>query len=92
MQLAFLEEWYRKAKKESLLPAVRDLIRFHGAWGRALAEGASTDITFTYHPDEVLGENALDLETFAAQVKPRSVKARVRPGKQGPEMELRGRL
>ncbi|GHV76993.1 B12-binding domain-containing radical SAM protein [Spirochaetia bacterium] len=93
MQLAFLEERYRRAKKEALFPAVRDLVRFHGAWGRALAEGASTEINFTYHPDDVLGEGALDLETFAARVLPRSVKARVQPGKQGPEMELgKGRL
>jgi radical SAM superfamily enzyme YgiQ (UPF0313 family) len=88
MQLAFLEERYRRAKKESLLPAVRDLVRFHGAWGRALAEGTCTDINFTYHPDDVLGADALDLETFAAQVKPHPVKARVHPGKRGPEMEL----
>jgi hypothetical protein len=93
LQLVFLEERYRKAKKDTLLPAVRDLVRFHGAWGRALAEGTSTEINFTYHPDDVLGECALDLETFAAQVTPRSVKARVRPGKQGPEIELgKGRL
>ncbi|GHV32685.1 B12-binding domain-containing radical SAM protein [Spirochaetia bacterium] len=93
MQLTFLEAQYHRAKKEALLPAVRDLVRFHGAWGRALAEGTSTEINFTYHPDDVLGSGALDLETFAAQVKPHSVKARVRPGKQGPEMELvKGRL
>ncbi|GHV73529.1 B12-binding domain-containing radical SAM protein [Spirochaetia bacterium] len=92
MQLAFLEERYRRAKKTALLPAVRDLVRFHGAWGRALAEGACTDITFTYHPDDVLGEGALDLDSFAASAKPLPVKVRVRPGKQGPEMELGKRL
>jgi hypothetical protein len=86
MQLAYLEEWYRKAKKEALLPALRDLVRFHGAWGRALAEGVSTDINFTYHPDDVLGEDALDLAAFAASAKPHPVKARVRPGKEGPDL------
>jgi hypothetical protein len=86
MQLSYLEEWYGRAKKEALLPAVRDLVRFHGAWGRALAEGASTDISFTYHPDEVLGEDALDLEAFAAAATPHPVKARVRPGRDGPEL------
>jgi radical SAM superfamily enzyme YgiQ (UPF0313 family) len=86
-QLAWLERSYRKAKKEAALPALRDLVRFHGAWGRALAEGAATDLVFSYHPDELLGEQALDLEAFAASARRQSVRVRVRPGNQEPVVE-----
>jgi hypothetical protein len=87
-QLAYLERRYAEAKKSRLFQAVRDLVRYHGAWGRALAEGVSTDIEFAYHPGDIVGEGALDLEVFADSARPRTVKARMRPGKKGPELTL----
>jgi hypothetical protein len=51
-----------------------------------MAEGVVTDIDFTYHPDDILGEWALDLESFAESIPPCPVHARVRPGKGGPEL------
>jgi radical SAM superfamily enzyme YgiQ (UPF0313 family) len=86
LQLEYLEDRFRQAKKEALLPAARDLVRFHSAWGRALAEGKTGTVDFTYEPDEVLGEGALDLERFVRSVKPRPARVSVRPGKGGPEM------
>ncbi|GHV48022.1 B12-binding domain-containing radical SAM protein [Spirochaetia bacterium] len=86
LQLAFLEKLYNGVKKVKLLGAVRDIVRYHGAWGRALAEGLSTDINFNYDPEAVLGEDALDIESFAAAVKPRPVRARMIPGPEGPEL------
>jgi hypothetical protein len=77
MQLAFLEEQYIKAKKNHLLPALRDIVRWHGAWGRALAEGTSAELDFTYDPERVLGEEALDLENFVRTVKPSPNRVRV---------------
>jgi hypothetical protein len=85
-QLIYLEKMYRRAKKDALLPAVRDVVRYHGAWGRALAEGAVTEIEFTYHPDEVLG--AMDLEAFAAAARSSPVRGRVGPGKDGAVIEF----
>jgi radical SAM superfamily enzyme YgiQ (UPF0313 family) len=85
-QLAYLETRYRRMGKEALVPAVRDLVRFHGAWGRALAEGCAADIPLSYHPDGILGPAALDLEAFVASVKTRPVLVRVKPGKNGPEV------
>jgi hypothetical protein len=86
MQLSYLQKRYEGMKKGRLFPAVRDLVRYHGAWGRALAEGAVTDIDFAYHPDDILSEDAMDLEAFAGLAPPCPVKARVRPGKAGPEL------
>jgi radical SAM superfamily enzyme YgiQ (UPF0313 family) len=85
-QLAYLEEQYSRAKKSRLFPAVRDVVRYHGAWGRALAEGAATDIEFTYHPDDILGAEAQDIAAFVDSVRPCTVKARMQPGKEGPEL------
>jgi hypothetical protein len=86
LQLEYLEDRFREAEKEALLPAVRDLVCFHGAWGRALAEGKAGTVDFTYEPDDVLGEYALDLENFVRSVKPRPVRVRIRTGKGGPEI------
>jgi radical SAM superfamily enzyme YgiQ (UPF0313 family) len=69
-QLQFLEACYRDAKKAQLVPALRDLVRYHGAWGRALAEGKKTKLSFTYNPEMILGAGVFDIEKFAASVKP----------------------
>jgi radical SAM superfamily enzyme YgiQ (UPF0313 family) len=86
LQLAFLERQYAGVKKEKLLAAIRDIVRYHGAWGRALAEGLSTDISFNYEPEAVLCGDAMDIENFAATVKPRPTRARLAPGPEGPEL------
>jgi radical SAM superfamily enzyme YgiQ (UPF0313 family) len=83
LQLGFLEERYRAKGLEALLPALADLVRFHGAWGRALAEGQRTKIDFTYDPDEVLGPGALDLAQFVRRARPRPASVVVAPGKDG---------
>jgi radical SAM superfamily enzyme YgiQ (UPF0313 family) len=85
-QLNYLSQQYRKANKTALLPAVQDIVRYHGAWGRALAENAITVINFNYEPDEVLGEAAMDLQSFAAAAVKQPVTVRVGPGKGGVEM------
>jgi hypothetical protein len=86
LQLAFLEKLYNRTKKGKLLGLVRDIVRYHGAWGRALAEGLSTDINFNYEPEDVLSEDAMDIESFAAAVKPRPARAYMVPGPDGPQL------
>jgi hypothetical protein len=84
-QLNYLSQRYGKANKTALLPAVKDIVRYHGAWGRALAENAVTVIDFNYDPDEVLGEAAMDLQSFAATAVKQPVTVQVSPGKGGVE-------
>lgn len=64
-QLAFLEAAYGKAGLKALFPALRDLVRLHGAWGRALAEGEESLLDLSYDPEEVLGAAAAGLAAFA---------------------------
>lgn len=86
LQLGYLTERYRGADAEYLLPAVWDVVRFNGAWSRALAEGIETNIEFNYDPDEVLNPDAQDLEEFVALAGRETTRARVVCGPEGPEL------
>jgi radical SAM superfamily enzyme YgiQ (UPF0313 family) len=79
VQLGFLENQYLHKKKAELIPAVKDLVQYHGAWGRALAEGKTTEVFLNYDPDLILGEAALDLEAFVSSVKKQPQKIEVCP-------------
>ncbi|HTX73964.1 MAG TPA: radical SAM protein [Rectinemataceae bacterium] len=83
MQLAYLDERYRSLGHERLLPALRDIVRFNAAWGRAVADGSATELELSYDPDEVLGPQALDLRTFVRAARPRSHSIAVLPSDEG---------
>jgi len=89
LQLAYLDARFEEAEMEYLLPAIWDTVRFHGAWGRALVEGIATDIEFYYDPDEVLGPDALDLETFVSLAERHSGLYRMEPTEGQPELVRR---
>ena len=78
-QLAFLEGSYAAAGLTSLLPALLDLVRLHGAWGRALAEGETSLLALTYDPDDLLGSGPSGLSAFAKSVAPRRASWHVIP-------------
>jgi radical SAM superfamily enzyme YgiQ (UPF0313 family) len=78
-QLGFLEAAYGKSGLEKLWPALRDLVRLHGAWGRALAEGAQTVLDLSYDPEEVLGAAASGLAAFVRGASRASARWRVLP-------------
>ena len=89
LQLAYLDARFEEAEMDYLLPAIWDTVRFHGAWGRALVEGIATDIEFYYDPDEVLGPDALDLETFVSLADRHSGRYRMEPTEAQPELVRR---
>jgi hypothetical protein len=78
-QLGFLEEAYGKAGLGALFPALRDLVRLHGAWGRALAEGEETSLDLSYDPEEALGAAASGLAAFVRAASRSSARWRVLP-------------
>ena len=77
-QLGYLARRYEDAHAISLLPALRDLVRLHGAWGRALAEGEETALELRYDPEAALGA-AAGLAAFARSARPRPGSWRVIP-------------
>jgi radical SAM superfamily enzyme YgiQ (UPF0313 family) len=88
MQLGYLKKCYQQAGKAALLPALEDIVRFNGAWGRALVEGTETKLEFHYEPNGVLSEEALDLEYFVTTAKPHKVQAVLRPSGAEPELSI----
>jgi radical SAM superfamily enzyme YgiQ (UPF0313 family) len=78
-QLGFLDETYAAAGLDALLPALRDLLRLHGAWGRALAEGEESFLDLSYDPEEVLGSAVSGLAAFVRSATPLRARWRVLP-------------
>ncbi|MFA6505745.1 MAG: B12-binding domain-containing radical SAM protein [Treponemataceae bacterium] len=85
-QLEYLDKRYESADLEYLLPAVWDIVRFNGAYARALAEGITTTIDFNYNPNEVLSQDAADIEQFATLADMRGGRYRVVCTDNGPEL------
>jgi len=92
LQLEFLDSEYRAAGLNIILPALHDIVRFNGAWGRALAEGESAVLELVYDPDEVLGPEALDLAAFARGARRRPGRYRLEPGPEGPTLKAERRI
>lgn len=88
LQLAFLDTCYTAAKKEYLLPLVWDIVRFHGAWGRALAEGMAAELDCSYHIDELLDPGSMDIEDAEENLEPFKCTVQVRPGRGKPEYSI----
>jgi radical SAM superfamily enzyme YgiQ (UPF0313 family) len=86
LQLEYLDQRFESADLEYLLPVVWDIVRFNGAFARALAEGIETTIVFNYDPNEVLSPEAMDLETFASLADMKTGRYRVVCGDDGPEL------
>jgi radical SAM superfamily enzyme YgiQ (UPF0313 family) len=86
LQLAFVELEYTGKGKASLMPLVRDIIRFEGAWGRAIAEGQSTDLELSYEAEMLLHPPCPDLAGLLRLASRRPSRVRVAPGKGGPRI------
>jgi radical SAM superfamily enzyme YgiQ (UPF0313 family) len=84
LQCAHVEKIFMANGKAALLPAALDLIRFNGAWSRALAEGARTVLKLSYSLEDVEGAEILSLAAFAGRRPKSPCSAEILPGSQGP--------
>ena len=78
-QLGYLDKAYRTAGLAALLPALRDLVHLHGAWGRALAEGEESLLDLSYDPEETLSAPSSGLVAFTRMAVPQRARWRVLP-------------
>jgi radical SAM superfamily enzyme YgiQ (UPF0313 family) len=78
-QLGFLAGAYASAGLGALLPALQDVVRLHGAWGRAIAEGEESFLDLSYDPEEALSAAASGLAAFVRAAAPLRARWRVLP-------------
>ncbi len=90
LQVGFITAEYEAAKQTRLLAAATDLIRLNGAISRAYAEGESSELTLSYHPDDVLSPYAQDLAFFCKNARRSPCRVRVGPNGNGPQWKIIG--
>ena len=88
-QCAHVDRIYRSRHLERLIPAALDLIRYHGAWSRAFAEGESSILELKYPLDLVESPAMLEIGKIAAACRPRPGRVEIKPGRDGPEAHSR---
>lgn len=82
-QKDFVKKLLLEKKLNRLVLCVIDLIEIYGALSDADGEGKSTVIKLNYWPEDLLSEYALDINFFAAKVKPHACKIKIKPSKDG---------
>ncbi len=88
LQCSYVEKVFMARGKSELLPAALDLIRFNGAWSRALAERTRSVLKLSYSLKDVEGPDMLSLAAFAARRPKNPCAAEILPGKEAPLARL----
>ncbi len=88
IQLAFLEKEYGERGLEELWPLLRDIVRFEGAWTRAMADGETAVLELAHGPEALVDPPNADLRALSRLAKPRPMRVRLRPGWSGPSIEM----
>lgn len=65
IQLEFLGEYLSGGKKQYLLPAIENIIKFNGAISRVTADGTNEKLKLAYHPDDLASPYTMDMVFFA---------------------------
>lgn len=85
MILSFVKLKYEEKKLPYVYPAAEDMIRLHGAFSRAGAEGIESILDLSYIPDDLFSPYAQDLRLFAGEVCMESCTVKVFCGPDGPD-------
>ena len=88
VQVQFITSQYSTPKLKGMLAAATDLIALNGAFSRAYADGETTRLSLSYHPEDLLSPYTQDLVYFCHHAQKKSCRIRIQPGKQGPEWRL----
>ena len=88
MQLLFLDEKYEEKHCHSLINLVHDIVSLNGAMSRLAGEGEESTLVTSYHPDDLLSEEAFDLAAFCENVCMEECKVRIFAGEEGPDFEV----
>lgn len=88
LQCAYISRLYARQGKDALLPAALDLLRFHGAWSRAFADGEASRLELTYPFHLVESPEMLDIEYFRKHNDPHPCRVAIMPTKDGPRARI----
>lgn len=89
MQLLFLEEKYEEKGKGDLFGLVKDIVCINGAMSRLSAGEKDEEIVdVSYNPEDLLSEEALDLESFFDNVCLEECRVRLFAGEDGLDFEI----
>ncbi|HWR13118.1 MAG TPA: B12-binding domain-containing radical SAM protein [Rectinemataceae bacterium] len=88
LQCAHLSRLYEKRGKSAMLPAALDLVRYHGAWSRAFADGETSRLELSYPLYMVEGQEILDIESFCVRNGRRPCSIEVKPTDRGPRARI----
>ena len=88
IQLEFLGEYLSGGKKQYLLPAIENIIKFNGAISRVTADGTNENLKLAYHPDDLASPYTMDMVFFAKNCGRFSCDVAMGMGKQGLEWKV----
>ena len=88
MQLLFLEQKYEEKNCLQLFPAVQDIVQLNGALSRLVGEGEESIIDTSYHPDDVLSPESMDLHSFADNVCMENCRVKVFYNGENPDYKI----
>lgn len=89
MQLLFLEEKYEEKGKADLFGLIQDIVKINGAMSRLSAGEKDEEIVeVSYNPEDLLSEEAMDLESFYDNVCLEECRVRLFAGQDGLDFEI----
>ena len=88
MQLVFLEQKYEEKHCHNLITPVHDIVTINGAMSRLAGENEECTIVTSYHPDDLLSEEAFNLEAFSENVCMEECRVKIFAGQDGPDYEV----
>ena len=78
LQIAFVNELLTKKNLAKYFILVKNIIELNGAFSRSYADGESTELTLSYHPDDLMCEYAQDIKFFLSNAQKFSCKILVK--------------
>lgn len=88
MQLVFLQQKFEEKNKSALWNAVADLVKLNGAFSRVACEGEESVVETSYNPDDLLGPQSYDINSFCENNCLEDCRVKVFAGQDSPDYKI----
>ena len=78
LQIAFVNDLLNKKNLSKYFTLVKNIIELNGALSRSYADGESSELSLSYHPDDLMCEYAQDIKFFLSNAQKFSCKILVK--------------